>query len=306
MGVLRIRLFGGIQLARRDDTTIPLQPTVQIFLAYLLLHRQRYHCREVLSGLFWGEREESQARRCLSTTLWRLRQDIEPEGIPQGTFVVTNNSGEIGFNARSDQYWLDVASFEEKVGEGLGCSTAEMGPIEVQRLEEAADLYTGDLLEGFYNDWILHHRERLRGQYIKCLGRLMRYHHHRGAFEEGIYYGRKILAIDPLREEIHREVMRLYEQNGERPQAIQQYENCRQILANELEIQPMPETQALYQQLISTNGRTTAAMLNEAGDGEPENLQQALRQLDQALNNLEEVRGQLHRARKVVTQFLGR
>jgi DNA-binding SARP family transcriptional activator len=306
MSVLHIQLFGGIHLTNRDNKAIPLQPTVQIFLAYLLLNRHRYHCREVLSGLFWGEREEGQARRCLSTTLWRLRQELEPEGTPRGTFVVTTNSGEIGFNCQGKSVWLDVAAFEEKVSKGLNCTPAEMGTAAAQLLEEAAELYTGDLLEGFYADWVLQHRERLRGQYIKCLGRLMRYHSGQGSYEQGIYYGRKILDIDPLREEVHREVMRLLDQNGERPQAIRQYESCRQILAQELEIQPMLETQTLYKQLFTANGQLAVPPINKAGEEQPENLQQALRQLDQALLNLEEVRGQLNHARQLFTHFLNR
>lgn len=304
MGVLHIQLFGGFHLLRADETAISLQPTVQIFLAYLLLNRHRPHCREVLSGLFWGARDESQARRCLSTTLWRLRQELEPDGTPHGTFVVTTHSGEIGFNGRSQDYWLDIAAFEQKAGMGLTCPAAEMGAAEAQQLEEAADLYTGDLLEGFYDDWVLAHRERLRAQYIKCLGRLMRYHSQQGGYEQGIYYGRKILEMDPLREAVHRELIRLYEQNGERAQAVRQYEQCCQILNEELDIPPMPETQALYKQLVSVDGQTAVALLARAGKGQPQNLQQALQQLDQALVSLEEVRGQLHHARQVVTHFI--
>lgn len=306
MSVLRIQLFGGVQLLRADDTAISLQPTVQIFLAYLLLNRHRPHCREVLSGLFWAERDESQARRCLSTALWRLRQELEPDGTQRGAFVVTTDSGEIGFNGRSDAYWLDIAAFEEKTGRGLNAASAEMGATEAQQLEEAAELYTGDLLEGFYDDWVLAHRERLRAQYIRCLDRLMRYHSRRQAYEQGIHYGRKILEMDPLREEIHRELIRLYEQNGERPQAVRQYQQCCQILTEEMDISPMPETQALYKQLIAANGRTAVIPVIKIGEGQPENLQQALQQLDQALLNLEEVKGQLYRARQVVTQFINR
>jgi DNA-binding SARP family transcriptional activator len=134
----------------------------------------------------------------------------------------------------------------------------------------------------------------------------MRYHSGQGSYEQGIYYGRKILDIDPLREEVHREVMRLLDQNGERPQAIRQYESCRQILAQELEIQPMLETQTLYKQLFTANGQLALPASNKAGEGQPENLQQALRQLDQALLSLEEVRGQLNHARQLFTHFLNR
>lgn len=257
-------------------------------------------------GSFLGERDESQARRCLSTTLWRLRQELEPDGTSRGTFVVTTHSGEIGFNGRSEDYWLDVAAFEQKASRGLNCSSAEMGAAKAQQLEEAAELYTGDLLEGFYDDWVLVHRERFRGQYIKCLGRLMRYHSRQQAYEQGIYYGRKILEMDPLREEIHREMIHLYEQNGERVQAVRQYEQCCQVLIEELDIPPMPETQALYKQLVSANGQSAVMPLVRGSEGQPENLQQALQQLDQAFLSLEDVRTQLRQAMQTVNQFINR
>jgi DNA-binding SARP family transcriptional activator len=304
MGILKIQLFGGVQLTYQDGTDISLQPAVQIFLAYLLLNRHRHHCREVLSGLFWGERDESQARRCLSTTLWRLRHELEPEGTVPGTFVITTQTGEIGFNCQTGHCWLDVAAFEEKTARALSCSPAEMGAAEVQQLEEAAELYTGDLLEGFYADWVLHHRERLRGRYIKCLGRLMRYHAGQQGYEQSIQYGRKILELDPLREEIHREIMRLYHQNGERTQAVRQYESCCHILAEELDIPPMPETQALYKQMVSTN--LTPIPLVKIQENQPDDLHQAMGQLNQALLNLEEVRGQLHQAMQIVNQLINR
>ncbi len=304
MTLYRIQLFSVIRLDDHQHRPVSLQPTVQTLLAYLLLNRHRFHSREVLSGLFWGEMDESKARRCLSTALWRLRKVLEPEDASRGDLVVTTNSGEIGLNCQREKVWLDVAAFEEKARCGLGCPSSELGAAEIGQLEEAVDLYVGDLLEGFYADWVLVHREWLRGQYIRCLGRLMRFHGREGAYEKGIYYGRKILAIDPLREEIHRAMMRLYHQNGKWPQVLQQYESCRQILAEELQIEPMPETQALFRQLTASRSTRTVAHPQHDRFDHPGNLQQALRELDQALFSLEEVREQVRHARQAVSQYL--
>lgn len=303
MKALHIQLFGEINRVARNNEAVTLQPTVFTFLAYLLLNRKRYHCREVLSELFWGEREEGQARRCLSTTLWRLRQELEPKGTPRGTYILTTHSGDIGFNVQTNGYWLDVAAFEEKVELGFRCQPSDMTQFEVTQLEEAVRLYTGDLLEGVYHDWVLHHRERLRIHYLKCLSRLMQYYSQVGNCEQGLNYGRKILALDPMREEVHREMMRLYDRNGERSQAIQQYKYCSQVLAKELLTEPAPETQAVYKQLLMAHvplaGNPTIVHATQ-----PIDLQQALQQLDYALLNLEEMRGQLHRAREAIIHFL--
>ncbi len=295
MSALSIRLFGGIELRSRDDVAFALQPSVQVFLAYLLLNRERYHCREVLSAHFWGDRDDGHARRCLNTTLWRLRQELEEAGTPRGTLVQTNHAGEIGVNC-GDDIWLDVAEFEEKARRGLTPALSEMSPQMAAHLEEAVALYVGDLLEAVYADWVLVHRERLRALYIKCLKRLMHFHRTRHAYERSIAYGRKILAIDPLREEVHRQVMRLYELNGERAEALRQYDRCRQILARELDTEPMPEIQAHYRQLLTLSSREAIPSNLQPGAREPEDLEQALSQLDQALLALNSLREHLHRA----------
>jgi DNA-binding SARP family transcriptional activator len=69
--------------------------------------------------------------------------------------------------------------------------------------------------------------------------------------------GRKILEVDPLREEIHREMMRLHVRSGHRALALQQYDACRQLLAAELDVEPMEETQSLYREIAPDGSRAS-------------------------------------------------
>ena len=121
----------------------------------------------------------------------------------------------------------------------------------------------GDLLEGFYDDWALRERERLRMLYLDCLGTLLRRHSETGALEPALRCGRQILALDPLREDIHREVIRLHVRNGHRALALQQYESCRAALEEELGVEPMEETRALCAELLS------AARIDAATERDP-------------------------------------
>ena len=59
------------------------------------------------------------------------------------------------------------------------------------------------------------------------------------------------LDMNSLREEIHREMMRSYVENGQRALALQQYEICQATLAKELGTSPMEDTQALYTQIFT-------------------------------------------------------
>jgi DNA-binding SARP family transcriptional activator len=228
---------------------------VQSLLAWLLLHRRKTHARETLAGLFWGEQTEARARSCLSTALWRLRQVLEPGGVQRGTYLITRPDA-VGFNCESD-FWLDVAAFEEGVERHLPASAPVDRALDWSRAEDAVACYTGDLLEGFYDDWALRERERLRVLYLDCLGTLLRCYSETAALEPALRCGRQILVLDPLREDVHREVIRLHVRNGHRALALKQYECCRALLDEELGVEPMAETRALCADLLSAAAKST-------------------------------------------------
>lgn len=257
MAALRIQLFGTVQLWHDGlGEGVRLTHAAQSLLAWLLLHRRQTHARETLAGLFWGDQSEARGRSCLSTTLWRIRQVLEPKGVPRGTYLIAQPDA-VGFNCASD-HWLDVAAFEEGVGRHLPASANADHAGDWSGAEDAVACYTGDLLDGFYDEWALRERERLRMLYLDCLGTLLRRHSATGALERGLRCGQQILALDPLREDIHREVIRLHMRNGHRALARQQYECCRAALQEELGVEPMEETRALCADLLSA-ARTRAA-----------------------------------------------
>ena len=250
MPALRIQLFGTVQVfhdGRPQDSR--LIHAVQSLLAWLLLQRKKTHARETLAGLFWGEQDETRARSCLSTALWRLRQVLEPKGIPRGTYLLAQSDA-VGFNCASD-YWLDVAAFEDGVERHLPSAAKRDAAFDWSHAEDAVACYTGDLLEGFYDDWALRERERLRMLYLDSLGTLLHHYSGTGALEAALRCGRQILVLDPLREDIHRAVIRLHVRNGHRALALKQYESCRAALEEELGVEPMEETRALCAELLS-------------------------------------------------------
>jgi DNA-binding SARP family transcriptional activator len=302
MSILRISLFGGFRIAEGGwQSELKVTRTIQALLAYLLLQRHRNHQREVLATLFWGEYSQSRAHNCLNTALWRARQLVEPEGVDRGTYLICTAQGEIGFNRKSE-YWLDVAIFEEGVGQALAQPSEMMEAAAAEKLEITMRLYGGELLEGFYYDWALAERERLRDLYVKGLARLMRYYERQGIYDTSITYAQKILCQDPLREEIHRDLIRLFLKTGQRVQAMQQYETCRSILAAELNVEPMEETQALLTQMIepAANSRMHSAIIDQYSD-----LYHAAQQLQLALQTLDATRQQLQRVIECFGRFGG-
>ena len=265
MDTLTIFLFGQVRVLHAGNTSAqPIARGLYELFAYLLLERKRLHKREVLADLFWGERDEPQARSCLSTALWRLRRVLEPPGVKRGAYLVTTGAGEVGFNWESD-YWLDVAVFEQRVNPILDLRVEQLTAEQVTQLEEALALCEGDMLDGVYSDWALRERERLSRLYLNVLHALMAYHCHHQKHNEGLRYAHQILAKDPLREEVHRALIGMYAAVGNRAQAVRQYQVCCQMLADELGVPPMEETQALYHAI--TEGRCAPAANQSAESG---------------------------------------
>ena len=284
MSVLRISLFGGVRIEHEGRPKAEkVTRAVEALLAYLLLQRQRSHSREALCGLFWGDHSDESARGCLNTTLWRLRRVLEPDGVGRGTYLINTAQGGVAFNPDST-VWFDVSVLERAAERVFSEPAAAVRETDVQELEAALELYTGDLLEGHYGDWALRERERLRGLYLNSLARLMRYHKDHSAYEKSVACGEQILRLDPLREEIHREMIRLHLQSGRRALALRQYEICREMLASELRVDPMEETQALFAQIAPpvperhrSGGKRNSIAI---ADGVAEALRQAMQGLD--------------------------
>jgi DNA-binding SARP family transcriptional activator len=256
MTPLRIRLFGGVQLSR-GDAPLPPFPTqrARSLFAYLVLNRARPHARELLIDHLWGEEGSAIGRKGLRMALWRVRAVVDP---PQGDGSappLSVTTATVGFNGDSD-FWLDVEEFESLV-QATG-SREDVTELEASRLERAVALYRGDLLEEIYDDWCLYDRERLRLLYHSALERLMRFEQVRSDWSAAILRGQQLLALDPLMEPVHRELMRCYLARGSRGAALRQFDDCARILRDELDIAPMPETVELCR-TIRGNGKVSPA-----------------------------------------------
>jgi DNA-binding SARP family transcriptional activator len=202
----------------------------------------------------------------------------------------------LAFNAAAP-YWFDVEAFERQAAFGLACSLPCNDTCR-QALEEALALYRGDLLEGYYDDWCLAERERLQLLLLQVLKRLQRHCRLCGAFETATSYGRRLLALDSLQEDVHRELMRCYVASGQRPLALEQFQRCRETLRRELQIEPMPETWRLYRRI-----RNDGSIVLSPGSEEDElaSLSVVLNQVRHALDTLESV----WQALRIVTAELG-
>jgi DNA-binding SARP family transcriptional activator len=290
--MLQCYLFGEprITIDGQPIEPFPTQKTRSLF-CYLILYHHRRHSRSVLINTFWPESDEYSARRCLSTTLWRLRRTLREDERDAPALLISGDV--IGLNPQYP-YWLDVANFEQSCLSLNETPGYALTPVQVELLRGAIALYQGDLMEGTYDDWVLVERERLANLYLQALIKLMDFCRRHNQLAEAIAYGQRILALDPLQESTHRELMRLYCQIGDRATAIRQYELCREWLAGELDIEPMPETRQLYQEIRVSTSTCVAISSNTWPQASPFITDDPV--LDQALAYLADSRAQLNQA----------
>jgi DNA-binding SARP family transcriptional activator len=228
---------------RAGGQTISSFPTRQVeeLLAYLLLYSDVAHSREKLIELLWPH-EGGTMRGRFSTVLWRLRVVLGQ----CGTQCLTVNRDTVALTRSS--LMIDFVQFEQALSQANRSQSAEEAEAY---LRCALELYLGDLYEGLYADWCLLERERLSRLYLRAAGQLMAHLIQRRAYEEAIVLGQRILFRDSLREEVHRAVMYCYGQLRDWSAAAMQFQQCTQLLQDELHIPPMPETVAVYQQIIA-------------------------------------------------------
>lgn len=244
MDGLRILLLGGFSVHLGDEALPPIPSRVgRSLFAYLAVNRARAHPREEVVGVFWPDLPESRGRRRLSHTLWQI-QDALGE-LPGGEPHLEVSTDQLRFNTETS-YWLDVEEFERHIH----AVQRERSPAaRTASLRHAVDLYRGDFLSGFYDDWVLVEQERLGQLYLQALSELIALAKGRGDYEEALVFARRLTHHDQLREDAHREVMRLCVLLGRTSEALLQYERCRSVLFEELGTEPAAATLELYERI---------------------------------------------------------
>ncbi len=232
-----LRLLGTPQITQDDQPIWDLPAAKSQALLFYLACRGRVQSRLALSGLLWPDKMDTEARMNLRQALYQLRQTLPNIIEASRETIVLRTDAPLA---------VDVWRFEAEVQAGL----QDGG----DQLRAAADRYQGDFLTGFFLDnapdfeeWVLVERERLRALALQAFHQLTEYYAAQGDVGSGLLYARRLLALEPLREESHQQLMRLLASDGQIGAALAQFERCRQLLADELGAPPSTGTVALWE-----------------------------------------------------------
>jgi DNA-binding SARP family transcriptional activator len=210
-------------------------------LCYLLLHRERPHRRDALTHLLWPASFAAHSTKSFRQTLWQLRSSLD-DGLLQVDLEW------IGLHPRA-RIWLDIAEFEGVCRAVRGVRGRDLGDSPAKEVQRVLDLYHGDLLEGWHQDWCVFERERLRQMYLRLLEKAMVYCETRTLYELGTEYANRALRCECAHERTHRALMRLYYLRGDRAAALRQFERCREALRQDLGVEPSPRTLQLCERI---------------------------------------------------------
>ncbi|MEZ4868244.1 MAG: BTAD domain-containing putative transcriptional regulator [Caldilineaceae bacterium] len=231
---------------------------VRGLLAYLAVEghiEAQPHQRHRLAQLLWPDHPPLTARTNLRHVLRQLRNALPDD--PETLSLLLTTRDTIQFNPAAG-HSVDVVRFSQLCQSCEHCQHQALQHCAacIARYREAAALYQGNFLDGFFLDgsanfeeWIVVQRTTLQRQALEIVYALTTYYEEQGDHHQAQHYARRQIELDPWREESHRQLMRNLALGGERTAALMHFEQVRQILADELGVEPTRETTTLYEQI---------------------------------------------------------
>ena len=235
----QIRLLGQFEL-RVHDLVLTLSLDAQRLLALLALGGAMIR-RPLLAGTLWPEKGDDRAIANLRSSLWRV-------GLASPDLVSSID----GCLALAPSVHVDTVEMLAKAG--------RLQDRRSQCLEADLDAspFQEDLLPGWYDDWILIERERIRQVRLHALEALCERLVAEGRYAEAIDAALTAVAAEPLRESAHLVLMRAYEAEGNRGEALRAYEHLRKLLWRELAVEPSSRVEAFVRSCLAGVSRATS------------------------------------------------
>jgi len=236
-----VRLLGPLEIELEGERVDLPSGRPRSLFGWLAVH-PGLHARRELAGRFWPDVLDASSRASLRSALWALRSALGPAA---GHLRTTRE--QVGLD---EEVRTDLREFRRLVAAGDAAG--------------AVDLCRGRLLGDLDDDWVLEAREEHERELAAVLAGLAREAEAEGRWAEAVDWTRRRLALDPLSEEVARDLMRMLAAAGDRAGALAVYNRLRDRFLSELGISPSQQTRTLARVL----GRSEAGAPEPAGAGE--------------------------------------
>ncbi|HJS17145.1 MAG TPA: tetratricopeptide repeat protein [Anaerolineales bacterium] len=231
--MLEIHLLGTFDIKDGKKAVSITSRPAQSLLAYLVLNAGTSHRREKLAGMLWPDSLEETARDNLRHALWRIRKALP---LPSKVEYIVADDLSIAFNA-SAEYWLDAAELEK-----------QRESVSADELIAVLSQYQGELLPGFYDEWVFLEREHLNSVFENKMARLMSLLQDENRWQDILDWGERWIKLGQKPEPAYRCLMSAHAAKGDMSRVAATYQRCVKSF-KEFGIEPSEQTRALYERL---------------------------------------------------------
>jgi DNA-binding SARP family transcriptional activator len=184
--------------------------------------------RSAIAGELWPDVPEEHAQGSLRSALWRLQKAVP------GLVDVSGSALRLSPGVRVDV--VELSAWVRRVHDPAS------RPEDIAAIDPAV---RAELLPGWYDDWVLLERERLRQLRMHGLEKAALRLAAAGRHGEALQAAYAAVRTEPLRESAHRAVVRVHLSEGNPTEAVRAYELFRVLIADELGVAPSPALTAL-------------------------------------------------------------
>ena len=238
--MLEVRLLGQFDISLDGKPIEVHSRSAQSLLAYLIMNAGISQRREKLAGMFWPDSTDAKSRSYLRQALWRTRKAVTADPLSWRDYLQADDISVV-FGSASE-YWLDVDVILKK-------KDAEIYTVE--DLIQIASVYRGDLLPGFYDEWVYLERERLRAAYEHKMKLLMDQLLKGQRWDDVLHWGEHWIALGYASEAAYRGMMIANACMDDTSSAILIFNRCAENLERDLGVEPSPRTKAIHEQLVN-------------------------------------------------------
>ncbi|MBI4674348.1 MAG: hypothetical protein HY741_22115 [Chloroflexi bacterium] len=248
--LLQIFLLGEFRVVTRardlDSHAWRLLRAQQLVKMLALAPQHRLTVDVILETLWHGHAPQA-ARHSLHQAISVTRALLSATQTDRASFLLWENDWIV--LCRNDQVWTDVEAFQTAAETARRTRTMEA-------YQAALSFYQGELLpDDRYAEWVLRQREALRELALSLSVELAALYERAYQETDARTLLERVVADDPLREDAHRALLRLYLRNGQRHKALRLFETLRANLQRELNVEPEAATQQIYARVRTQHAR---------------------------------------------------
>ncbi len=201
---------------------------------FLVTHAHKAMTKEEIGVNLWPDSSSELLRMQFRNTLYCVRYALGQE-------VIVSTDRRYAFNLDMD-YNYDVQEFEHYLSQAAETTDPS---LKIELLQEATRMYQGEFFPEAEGSWTMLERQRLAQAYEHSLLELAQLLLEKGEAKMALIHCQKVLVEDHCLESAHRLAMQAYAALGNRSGVVNQYEQCKQFLWEELGLEPTPETTEL-------------------------------------------------------------